>query len=418
MYTVMFLFLLFYDFIEANVPMMNYWDELTACLVLCWGAYDFCRNRRLEKGERNDWICLAALVVIGALGNIVHPGLQTSKTALVKDVIALIKFPVIFFVLSRRSVSPEKQEAVIGRVTMISRLFVAAALLGVVVGRFVDLGFYTGEVRIVPTYQFVFSHPTFYISSCVMAAAALMAESIRKNRVFLLLDCLLIFMAQRSKGYIFIAFLVLFVLLGEQWVMKILTLIFGSEKEKVKPGRLLLAAAVLILAILVVGKSKIEHSLSFGMAFARTALHVVGIKILVDYFPLGSGLGTFASHLSGKYYSNIYELYGISNVNGITKEKYSFISDVFWPYIYAQFGVFGLLIYLKIIIGIFFRQFRSAVTNNSRIAVVAVWIYALIASTSEAYFTNGTGVQMALFLSLVIGFSNRNAVVEEDTAAV
>ena len=101
----------------------------------------------------------------------------------------------------------------------------------------------------------------------------------------------------------------------------------------------------------------------------------------------------------------------------MTRDQYNFISDVFWPYIYGQFGVFGLLIYVKLIISIFFRQFHSAIADNSRIAVAAVWIYALIASTSEAYFTNGTGVQMALFLGLFIGYGGQKAVSEQKAIA-
>ena len=161
MYAALFLFLLFFNFVEFHVPMANYWDELATFLVFCWGAYDIYKTRKLAKGEIIDWICLAALVGIGALGNIVHPGLQTSKTAIIKDVVALMKFPAIFFVLQRRSVSREKQEKIIACIAKISRVVVIAALLGLIAGRFADLGFYTGEVRIVPTYQFVFSHPTF-----------------------------------------------------------------------------------------------------------------------------------------------------------------------------------------------------------------------------------------------------------------
>lgn len=410
MYSVMFLWLLFYDFVEANVPFVNYWDELAMLLVLCWGVWSARKHPKLQKQEWIDWGCLAVLVVIGALGNIIHPGLQTAKVAMVKDVVALVKFPVIFFVFSRRTVTPEKQGQIIGSIARISRVFVIVTLLAAVAGRFVDLGFYTGEIRIVPTFEFVFSHPTFYTSSCVMAAAALIAESTRKNRVFLLLDCLLIFMAQRTKGYIFLAFLLLVIVLGETWMTKLLTLIFGSGKEKIKWGRLLLAAAVLGLAIYVVGKPRIEQQVNIGYPVPRTALHLVGFTILMDFFPLGSGFGTFASYLSGRYYSNIYDLYGISNVIGMTREKYNYISDVFWPYIYGQFGVFGLLIYLKLIFGMFIRQFHSGITGDSRIAVAVVWVYALIASTSEAYFTNGTGVQMALFLALLIGYGEQKTI--------
>ena len=261
-----------------------------------------------------------------------------------------------------------------------------------------------------PSCTFIFTNPTFFISAYVMIAAAMMAESIKKNRLFLLLDFGILFMAQRSKGYIFIAFAVLIVILGEKWVAKILAMVFGSDKETFKPLRLLLAAVFFGLMLLTLGKSKIEYTFNLGYPVPRIVLHVVGFTILKDFFPLGSGFGTFASYLSGKYYSNVYAMYGIDNVIGMTKEEYNFISDVYWPYIYGQFGIFGLLIYVKMIFTIFIRQFHSGISDNSRIAVAAVWIYALIATTSEAYFTNGTGVQMALFLGLLIGYADRKGI--------
>ena len=408
MYTALFLFLIFSNPLEGFVPMMNYWDELSAFLVVCWGAYDFWRNPKMDRHELANWIFLAALVVIGALGNLFHPGLQESTVAIIKDVLALCKFPAIFFVLQRRVSSPEQQKETLTSIAKVSRWILILTLFAVVIGRFVDLGFYTGEVRIVPTFRFVFSHPTFFISSYVMIAAVLMAESIRKNRIYLILDCFLLFMTQRSKGYIFIAFLVIILILGEKWITKILNIFLGSDQEKVKPLRLLLAAAILLTMILIVGKTRIDQTLWHGLTVPRTVLHVVGLKILVDFFPLGSGLGTFASHLSGRHYSNVYDLYGVSNVVGMNREKYNFISDVFWPYIYGQFGLFGLLIYGKIILDIFFRQFRSGITDSSRIAMASVWIYALIATTSEAYFTNTTSVQMALILGMFIGYGNLN----------
>ena len=407
MYVLIFLLLIFYDVLEGFVPMANYWDELAAVVVLGWGVYSLWKNPKMTKGERINWLLLILLVVIGALGNVFHPGLQPSMVACIKDVMALCKFPAIFFVLERMTISREKREVILPRIAKISRWILIVTLFAVVAGRFVDLGFYTGEVRILPTFEFVFTHPTFYISSYVMIAAVLMAESMDKNRLFLLLDCFLLFMAQRTKVYIFIVFLVLFVLLGEKRVTKILTAIFGSETEKMKPGRILLALAAVAAMILVVGKNKIEATLVYGMTVPRVALYVVGFQILMDFFPLGSGLGTFASHLSGRYYSNVYALYGIDNIWGMTRSNYNFISDIFWPYIYGQFGVFGVLIYLKLLIGIFFRQFRAGIPDASRIAMVAVWIYALIATTSEAYFTNGTGVQMALLLSVFIGYGSR-----------
>lgn len=407
MYVLMFLLLIFYDVLEGFVPMANYWDELAICVVLCWGGYSLWRNPQLSKPERSNWFFLILLVGIGALGNVFHPGLQTNPVACIKDVVALCKFPAIFFVLERMNVSREKRQETIVCLAKISRWILLVTLGAVVVGRFVDLGFYTGEVRIVPTFEFIFTHPSFYISANVMIAGVLIAESLDKNRLFLVLDCFLIFMAQRSKGYIFIAFLVLIILLGEARVTRVLTVFLGSDQKKVKPARVIMALALVALMILVVGRSRLEQTFNLSYPVPRIVLHVVGIQILMDFFPLGSGFGTFASYISGRDYSNIYDLYGISNVIGMNREQYNFISDVFWPYIYGQFGIFGLLIYLKLLISIFFRQYRSKLTDGARIAMVVVWIYAMIATTSEAYFTNGTGVQMALFLSMFIGYGSR-----------
>lgn len=412
MYALMFLWLIFYDFLESNIPLVNYWDELAMLLVLCWGACSFRKDLRLQKDEWIDWGCLVLLVVIGALGNLLHPGLQEAKVALVKDVVALCKFPIIFFVLSRRKVTQAKQEKIIADIAKVSRVIVVITLFAAVIGRFVDLDFYDAIHRTKPAFKFLFSHQTFFVSSFVMIAAALIAESLERNRLYLVLICVLQFLTLRTKAYIFIAFLVPVILLGEVRVTKLLTVLFGTGKEKVKLGRLFLAAAVLLLMIFIVGKQRLMETIYRGLQVPRTALHVIGLKILVDFFPFGSGLGTFASYLSGRYYSNIYDLYGISNVVGMNREEYHFISDVFWPYIYGQFGIFGMLIYGKLIFSIFIRQFRASIADGSRLAVTVVWIYALIASTSEAYFTNGTGVQMALFLGLLIGYGDQKAVTD------
>ena len=69
----------------------------------------------MDRHELANWIFLAALVVIGVLGNLFHPGLQDSPIAMFKDVIALCKFPAIFFVLQRRASSPEQQKETLAK---------------------------------------------------------------------------------------------------------------------------------------------------------------------------------------------------------------------------------------------------------------------------------------------------------------
>ncbi|MCG8333037.1 MAG: hypothetical protein MJE63_00865 [Proteobacteria bacterium] len=79
---------------------------------------------------------------------------------------------------------------------------------------------------------------------------------------------------------------------------------------------------------------------------ARQALTITSIKIATDYFPLGTGFGTFASPVSRDYYSPVYDQYMISNVWGLSRTMGSFICDTFWPMVLGETGFLGLLLYL------------------------------------------------------------------------
>lgn len=410
MYTALFLWLIFYNVFDTKVPYVNYWDELfTAGILFCY-LISLWKNPCRLSDEIKKWIPLALLVVLGLLGNICYPGLQKNPSAMIRDVVALIKFPAIFLALQGRSVSEEKQQQIICGAARISRWLIVITLFAAIAGRFVDMGFYwqdgdykADDIYITNCFEFVFSHPTFFASAYVMLAAMLIAESMEKNRVYLLLDYVLLLLIQKVKSDAFCAAAILMLILGEKRTMNLVTGIFGSHNKKVRYSRLFLMIAAVGLVFVLVGRHKLHQYMIWGTQSARGALYLIGLRILVDFFPLGSGLGTFASHLSGRYYSELYHIYGIDNVNGLLPDDYSYISDVFWPYIYGQFGVFGLLIYLKMVFSLFLQQIQARIPDNRRLAVITVWIYGMIASTSEAYFTNGTGVQMALILTVFVG---------------
>lgn len=81
-------------------------------------------------------------------------------------------------------------------------------------------------------------------------------------------------------------------------------------------------------------------------SFARPVLYVTSGLILVDHFPFGTGLASFASFPSAENYSNVYYEYGINNVHGIApNSEPSFICDAFYPSL-AQFGVVGIILFI------------------------------------------------------------------------
>ena len=74
-------------------------------------------------------------------------------------------------------------------------------------------------------------------------------------------------------------------------------------------------------------------------------LYVTGGQILLDYFPFGSGLASFASNASAVNYSTLYYDYGLDKVWGLSPSKTDFICDAYYPSL-CQFGVVGVCLFI------------------------------------------------------------------------
>lgn len=85
----------------------------------------------------------------------------------------------------------------------------------------------------------------------------------------------------------------------------------------------------------------------------RIGMYLASIKIAFDFFPFGSGFGTFASLSSiTNWYSDIYFQYGVAYIGAnspqdVAAQKYT-ILDTFWPHIIGELGFIGTFLYLSI----------------------------------------------------------------------
>lgn len=98
--------------------------------------------------------------------------------------------------------------------------------------------------------------------------------------------------------------------------------------------------------------------LDLGMRQARTALYLVAPQVANDYFPLGSGLGTFGTYISSVHYSDIYVEYGLSSIWGLRPQQ-TFITDTFWPAVLAELGWIGFSLFIASILVISRQQIKS-----------------------------------------------------------
>lgn len=139
----------------------------------------------------------------------------------------------------------------------------------------------------------------------------------------------------------------------------------------------------------------------------RWMLYRYGYKIAKDFFPFGSGFGTYATSVSyNNYYSDIYELYGINTRYGFRKGEAWFLQDTYWPAVLGESG-FISVIFVAMLLIIIAIQLNKAVKRAPQgdKELVSIVFLSFIALLIESFFTSsffGTRSYMILVFSGIV----------------
>jgi hypothetical protein len=146
----------------------------------------------------------------------------------------------------------------------------------------------------------------------------------------------------------------------------VLTIALFQTIESNRGGIVILVVGALLFGIVYgVEKTVIAKQVSTytsSEATARARLYSTGGRIADDNFPVGVGFGRFASYPSRKYYSPVYQQYGLNRIYGLSREYPKYIDDVSWPSVIGETGYGGLALYvlgLLVVIAAMVRRLRS-----------------------------------------------------------
>ncbi|PNQ74779.1 hypothetical protein C1T31_01165 [Hanstruepera neustonica] len=200
------------------------------------------------------------------------------------------------------------------------------------------------------------------------------------------------------------------------FVFFVIILLFQGKKLIKTPKPVFLWSIALLLTVLAfLFREKIKLYFSFeniDEAWSRAVILYYSFIIGFDYFPLGTGFGTFSSYYSGAYYSWVYDLYGISNVYGIKRSYWNFVADQYWPMVLGQFGYFGLISMFFIVYNylmLFLNNVKSNIANTSyftHLSLILGLLLLLIDSTSDSIFSQQRAVVMFAYFALVMNTVN------------
>ncbi|OAV71444.1 Lipid A core - O-antigen ligase [Bacteroidales bacterium Barb4] len=249
----------------------------------------------------------------------------------------------------------------------------------------------------------VMGHPSYFGAAVIAVSLCYLycTDFSLKNKLVFLLLLSVGLVAGRAKYYGFFA------------LSTIIILYFSNLKHLKLNSRTIFVIACMLAAIVFVAWSKIELYFVQNITadgededlIARFVLYATSLSVFKDYFPFGSGFGSFATYSSGLYYSDIYTKYGVEYVWGMSKSYYSFIADTYYPSL-AQFGVAGVLLYISFwfyVVLKAFSYFKKDTNAQIKYFVIAILITGFLGIEGIADSTFST--HRGFFILMILGMT-------------
>lgn len=361
----------------------SYIDDFTLILILIYYGINTIKkktNTFSHKYEIRILILFIVLYVIGILGNVLSK-FQGNSFAIVVDMLSWMKF-FISYIFLINTIKKDKAKVYYEYIVKVGKLIIALSFI-------LEMFNLTTDFRLVEGYEkfgikafSFFGHPSFASSILAGFISALLVEP-KKNKIWILLGLVLIAATLRTKAFAFVALVVY-------------ALIFFRKKINI------LKIIMIFLLVIFIGGSQIQYYFLDINASRARALRT-SIEIANDYAPIGSGFATFGTPMSGKYYSQAYYIYGLSERWGFMPDHFGYISDGGWATIIAQFGYLGTIIF-GIIILFLILSIRDRIKGKKEnlIPYIALIGYLLISSTNEIAFSSSYAVFYGILLTVIM----------------
>jgi len=400
MLILIYVFIIMYNPISVFLPYGNYADEVLCLILLVCGLIKFIRGKLVLYINDNTKVFVACGIIflLGIFSNMIF-GYATSMSGILRDMLSTFKFFIVYY-SGKYLLNNYENHKLKKRMIFVSKCCIVVIFVFAIVSLFVDVGMGSDIRYGITSFKFIYTHYTYLVINEVMLLSTVMCDE-KKNYEYYAMSFATLFLTLRTKAFMFIfivvAVSIVFFLRKNKENIDLKSLL---KKRYIVPGS---------IGIYLVANSKIQEYFSWGISSSiRLGMHLVGIEIMKDHFPLGTGFATYGTNLSYKESSILYSIYNSLNYQNLLYYGSATMSDIYWPSIYAQFGFVGLVAFC---VALFFC-IKNMIENTAEVptvkkAIVCVMVYMIFASTAEAVFSNESGVFVPLFVVMLNCFSNK-----------
>lgn len=381
----LFLFSLFNGVIFNLLPLPDFcglWDEGITVILVLLSLFKLIKVNRGRFVFNNDARFLLPWLIIigtGVLSNIIW-GYAGSWQAVIRDMVGFLKFPICFIAIRFLKLDNKIREYLDRKgFRLIKSIIIVIFSLGFI-SIFKDIGLsQSGEIRHgIYSYQFLFNHPNSLGLVIVLLLCLVDSCNDIHNYSYIIMCVGVLILTMRTKILAFVA-IYIYVKYGERWARKYKFAFWIS--------------AIGLILLVSYGKLSIvmKWTESGRMSFWRGAF-----QLARKCFPIGSGFGTFASHISGKYVSKVYSFMHIKEIFDAQGNPTSVLGDTGYPYYIAQFGVIGIILLVRSI-----KSLLKIIDNRGNQSALLLLVYIGIALTGELTLVNA-GVEIATTLAIIL----------------
>lgn len=377
-WTILLTTFIFHSVLENAVHAFRIFDEVIALLCLPLAAYDYLKNKRAKgikvaKTKKAELILLAAFLLCGLTGNVLFK--FQPLWVVVFSAILSVKFFMILlsagYIQKLLRVNIEEQELIIYGVSISWFLYYILSVL-------------LPDILKIPAAWDICA------KSSILFALLVFCEHKRVwiYRTSLLLMLAMLFMSGKEKAY------------GAILIFGLFYYLIVHRKIQTKIRYIFYMA----IPIAILAWDKIYYYYVEGIGrYAKSIMTSASIKIAKDYFPIGTGFGTFGSNYAKEVYSPVYFLYGVATDAQLGPESKLYLTDVFWPILLGETGILGTIIYCGLIILLFVQVQRVFFYNKKKyLLLIFMYVFMLMTTFTEAGFMQPMVMVFAFVMGIVL----------------
>lgn len=367
--------LVFQMVLEEMLPIANVFDECLALLCMPLAGLDFFWHKgtshgRVDRTKRLQFVLLFLFLGTGLFSNIWYR-YQPLWVVMVSAILSTKFFMILLTAGYLWKIFPidlEQEEEIVCILSTIWFLYTALAYL-------------FPEVLVRPQAWDICAKASLLFALLVFCEH----KKVWLNRICILCMLLLLLFSGKEKAY------------GSILVFIILYYLVVHKKVQTKIRYILYMA----VPIALLAWDKIYYYYVVGQGrFAKSVMSATAFQIVKDYFPFGTGFGTFGSTYAAKQYSPVYDLYGIAEHPELGEKTRDYLTDQFWPLLLGENGVVGTILYVGLILVLFLQIQRVYYYNKKKYMLL---IYLLVFMLMTTFTETGFMQPMVMIYAFVMG---------------